>query len=61
MINIPTLYGTDSELKRQEIKAYFQLCYKRYESLFNIIADEKAYFQKADPLRHPIIFYYGMI
>jgi len=59
MINIPTLYGTDSELKRQEIKAYFQLCYKRYESLFNIIADEKAYFKKADPLRHPIIFYYG--
>jgi 5-histidylcysteine sulfoxide synthase/putative 4-mercaptohistidine N1-methyltranferase len=56
---MPTLHGTDSELKRQEIKAYFQYCYKRYESLFDLIADEKAYFQKADPLRHPIIFYYG--
>ena len=56
---MPTLNGTDSELKRQEIKAYFQYCYKRYESLFDLIADEKAYFQKADPLRHPIIFYYG--
>ena len=56
---MPTLHGTDSELKRQEIKAYFQQCYKRYESLFDLIADEKAYFQKADPLRHPIIFYYG--
>ncbi len=56
---MPTLHGTDSELKRQEIKAYFQYCYKRYESLFDLIADEKAYFQKADPLRHSIIFYYG--
>jgi len=56
---IPILGGLDPELKRQEIKAYFQETYKRYESLFNIVSDEKAYFQKADPLRHPIIFYYG--
>ncbi len=56
---MPTLHGIDPELKRQEIKAYFQQCYKRYESLFDLIADEKAYFQKADSLRHPIIFYYG--
>ncbi|HSR74363.1 MAG TPA: DinB family protein, partial [Sulfurovum sp.] len=59
MISIPTLQGTDATLKRKEIKAYFHYCYKRYESLFNIVADEKAYFIKADPLRHPIIFYYG--
>ena len=56
---MPTLHGVDSEQKRKEIKAYFQRCYKRYESLFNLVADESAYFQKADPLRHPIIFYYG--
>ncbi len=59
MLSIPTLHGTDSNLKREEIKAYFQHCYKRYESLFSIVVDESAYFQKADPLRHPIIFYYG--
>ena len=59
MVKMPTLYGKDSEEKRKEIKAYFQFCYKRYESLFNLVADERAYFQKADPLRHPIIFYYG--
>jgi 5-histidylcysteine sulfoxide synthase/putative 4-mercaptohistidine N1-methyltranferase len=59
VVSIPTLHGTDSKRKRQEIKAYFQYCFKRYESLFDLIADEKAYFQKADPLRHPIIFYYG--
>lgn len=56
---IPTLRGLDPELKRQEIKTYFQETFKRYESLFDIVKDEKAYFQKADPLRHPIIFYYG--
>jgi 5-histidylcysteine sulfoxide synthase/putative 4-mercaptohistidine N1-methyltranferase len=59
MIKIPTLLGHDSEVKRQEIKAYFQETYKLYESLFNIVSDEQVYFQKADPLRHPIIFYYG--
>ena len=59
MIKIPTLTGVDPEEKRQEIKAYFQFCYKRYESLFNLVANEKTYFQKSDPLRHPLIFYYG--
>jgi len=59
LIKVPTLSGVDSEKKRREIKAYFQFCYRRYESLFNLVADEKAYFRKADPLRHPIIFYYG--
>ena len=56
---MPTLEGRDPEQKRKEIKTYFQLCYKRYESLFTLVADERAYFQKADLLRHPIIFYYG--
>lgn len=59
MVKMPTLYGTNPELKRQEIKKYFQYCYKRYESIFNIVSDEKVFYQKADSLRHPIIFYYG--
>ncbi len=56
---MPTLQGSDPEVKRQEIKAYFQYCYKRYESLFDMVTDKEAYFKKADHLRHPIIFYYG--
>ena len=56
---MPTLHGVNHEEKRKEIKAYFQYCFKRYESLFNIVHNEKAYFQKADTLRHPILFYYG--
>jgi 5-histidylcysteine sulfoxide synthase/putative 4-mercaptohistidine N1-methyltranferase len=59
MFRVPLLNGTDSELKRQEIKTYFHACHKRYESLFKVISDERAYFQKSDPLRHPMIFYYG--
>ena len=58
-IEAPTLTGSDAEAKRREIMAYFQACWRRYESLFETIADEHAYFQKADPLRHPLIFYYG--
>ena len=59
MVSIPTLHGSDVEEKRQEIKRYFQTCFKKYESLFRLVGNEKAYFQKSDPLRHPIIFYYG--
>ena len=59
MLKIPTLTGNDPDIKRQEIKEYFQYCYQRYESLFNLISTEDAYFQKANPLRHPLIFYYG--
>ena len=59
MIKMPTLLGSESEVKRQEIKTYFQETYKLYESLFTIVSEEQAYFKKADPLRHPIIFYYG--
>ena len=56
---IPLLYGSGVEEKRREIKAYFNRVYDLYESLFTLIADEEAYYTKADPLRHPLIFYYG--
>lgn len=55
----PLLTGTDIEAKRAEIKAYYNATSDRYESLFNTIVDDKAYFQRAIPLRHPLIFYYG--
>lgn len=59
MVQMPTLHGSDAQTKRKEIQTYFQLCYQRYESLFRLIADQNGYYQKADPLRHPLIFYYG--
>ena len=58
MQTIP-LSGTSSEQKRQEIKTYFNQTWRLYESLFEVINNEPAYFKKAEPLRHPLIFYFG--
>lgn len=53
------LSGTDVEKKRDEILAYFNQTWGLYESLFECLADEQAYFTKAISLRHPLIFYFG--
>ena len=56
--NINLTQGNVEE-KRAQIRAYFLQTYALYEELFTHIQDEKAYFQKSDPLRHPHIFYLG--
>ncbi|CAK9886839.1 MAG: Hercynine oxygenase [Candidatus Erwinia impunctatus] len=48
-----------SEEKRQELLDYFSQTWSLYESLFDCLADEQAYYTKANPLRHPLIFYFG--
>ncbi len=53
------LAGSDPEKKRQEIRAYFHQTFSLYENLFACLASEEAYYTKATPLRHPLIFYYG--
>jgi len=53
------LDGKDAEAKRQEILTYFQQTFDLYDSLFECLAGEAVFFQKAIPLRHPLIFYYG--
>jgi len=45
--------------KRAEIKAHFINTYEAYESLFTCLKHEEAYYLKAEPLRHPLIFYYA--
>lgn len=55
----PSLKGDDIYAKRQEIKSYFSTVYDLYESLFSLLNSEEAYYQRADMLRHPLIFYYG--
>jgi len=42
-----------------DIKAYFSTVYKKYESLFGLLTDEKSFYLKPNTLRHPLIFYYG--
>ena len=45
--------------KRQELKAYFNQTFDLYESLFKLICRDEAYYEQAEPLRHPLIFYFG--
>ncbi|QDF65787.1 5-histidylcysteine sulfoxide synthase [Shewanella sp. SNU WT4] len=54
-----SLDGTDVESKRAEIKRYFNHTWQQYQQLFDLINTDDAYFLKAEPLRHPLIFYFG--
>ena len=58
-LRTPLLTGDNVDAKRLEIAAYFNATFERYESLFETLADDQAYYQKSIPLRHPLIFYYG--
>lgn len=53
------LTGNDAEEKRRELLSYFQQTWTLYESLFDCLASEQAYYNKAISLRHPLIFYFG--
>ncbi|ORX91743.1 hypothetical protein K493DRAFT_48442 [Basidiobolus meristosporus CBS 931.73] len=48
----------DAKEKRQEIHRAFNDTFTLYEDLFDAITD-KAHYMRADPLRHPLIFYLG--
>nr|WP_176110289.1 5-histidylcysteine sulfoxide synthase [Izhakiella australiensis] len=56
-----TLYlsGKSSAEKRQQLLNYFNQTWELYESLFSCLNDPRAWYTKAIPLRHPLIFYYG--
>ncbi|BDM65939.1 SAM-dependent methyltransferase [Shewanella sp. NFH-SH190041] len=53
------LDGSDNDSKRRELKAMFNHTWQLYESLFSLISNEQAYFSRPEPLRHPLIFYFG--
>ena len=57
---LPTieLLVTNAQEKRAEIKKAFNESFDLYEHLFNLVSDE-GHFMRADPLRHPLIFYHG--
>lgn len=54
-----TLNEGDPEAKRQEIRDYFHATFSIYERLFEPLRGQEAFVKRADPLRHPLIFYYG--
>lgn len=53
------LTGDNDITKRQEIKKAYNQTWALYESLFEVINNDQAYYLKAEPLRHPLIFYFG--
>lgn len=53
------LQGTHTEEKRREILEYFHKTFSLYESLFECLRGDAAFFIRPNPLRHPLIFYYG--
>ena len=55
----PLLDAGSPEDKRREIKDTFRNTWEIYENLFSTMASDEAYFLRADPLRHPLIFYLG--
>jgi 5-histidylcysteine sulfoxide synthase/putative 4-mercaptohistidine N1-methyltranferase len=55
----PVLSGHDAATKREEIRQYFHATFDRYESLFEVLRADEAYFRKPITLRHPLIFYLG--
>ena len=54
-----SLTGESTQKKREEIKEYFNNTYDIYESLFDLMASDESFYQRADGLRHPLIFYFG--
>jgi 5-histidylcysteine sulfoxide synthase/putative 4-mercaptohistidine N1-methyltranferase len=45
--------------KRADIKAYFNKTWELYERLYETLAADDVFYQRPQPLRHPLIFYFG--
>ncbi len=50
--------GNDEE-KRQEILDYFHTTFDLDEQLYDHLIRDEAFYLRAEPLRHPLIFYFG--
>jgi 5-histidylcysteine sulfoxide synthase/putative 4-mercaptohistidine N1-methyltranferase len=55
----PDLSGQDEKALRSRLRHYFLSTMERYESLFNCLNDDRAFYEKPIRLRHPLIFYLG--
>jgi len=58
-LRAPLLDIGTAEEKREEIRHYFHNTWDLYGQLFDVMAADDSYFTRADPLRHPLIFYLG--
>ena len=55
----PIIDSGDAEQKREEIRNYFHATLDQYESLFSTLKNDSVFYKRPEPLRHPLIFYYG--
>ncbi|MBI9019126.1 MAG: 5-histidylcysteine sulfoxide synthase [Phycisphaerae bacterium] len=53
------LNSGEPQLKRQEILDYFHKSFDLDEAIYQVLKYDETFFLRADPLRHPLIFYYG--
>ncbi|MBK0062733.1 5-histidylcysteine sulfoxide synthase [Acinetobacter sp. S54] len=59
LLRTPNLRDHDSTSMRRILRDYFLNTFDTYESLFECLASEEAFYKKPISLRHPLIFYYG--
>jgi 5-histidylcysteine sulfoxide synthase/putative 4-mercaptohistidine N1-methyltranferase len=55
----PDLRNASADDMRKTLRHYFVTTFDAYESLFECLAHEQAFYTKPISLRHPLIFYYG--
>lgn len=53
------IHGNNASVIREQIRAYFHETSDLYESLFQTLTSDEAFYVKPIHLRHPLIFYYG--
>ncbi|MGP1716561.1 MAG: 5-histidylcysteine sulfoxide synthase [Methylophilus sp.] len=53
------IHNNKNFVTREHVRAYFHKTADVYESLFQVLKSDEAYYVKPNPLRHPLIFYYG--
>lgn len=55
----PFLAAGHPEAKKAEIRSYFEQTFDLYDSLFRCLSSDDAFYARPEPLRHPLIFYFG--
>jgi 5-histidylcysteine sulfoxide synthase/putative 4-mercaptohistidine N1-methyltranferase len=51
--------GDPVAAKRAELRRYFHQTCEIYDRLFDLIRDDASYYERHEPLRHPLIFYFA--
>jgi 5-histidylcysteine sulfoxide synthase/putative 4-mercaptohistidine N1-methyltranferase len=53
------LNDKDANALREKVRRYFHATYSIDEKLYELLADDAAFYLRPDPLRHPLVFYLG--